>query len=447
MDLLLRGGIIIDPSCRREGPMELLIQSGRVAALAPSLGPVDVPVLELAGKIVLPGLIDLHVHLREPGEEHKETIATGLAAAVAGGFTAVACMPNTSPPVDSRETVAYIRERAARADLARVYPLGAITAGQRGRELAPMAELAEAGVKGFSDDGRPVPDSMLMLRALQSARALGLPVLSHCEDLSLAAGGVAHGGGTAARLGLPGIPAAAEAVAVARDLLLQQESGGLLHLAHISSRLSVSLLAWAREAGIRFSAEVTPHHLLLTEQAIEGFNTNAKMNPPLRQEEDRQALCEALCSGLIDLVATDHAPHHQKEKEKDFMTAPFGVSGLETAFPLLFTHLVERGVLSLYRLVEAFSTAPARVLGVAGGTLAPGAAADLVVIDPLHRKKVQKENFFSLGKNTPFQDWELQGYPVLTMVGGDVKMCRGEVKSCSSNFLPVWQGVLKEGRL
>lgn len=447
MDLILRGGIIIDPSCNQEGPMEILIRNGRVEALAPSLGLLELPVLELSGKLVLPGLIDMHVHLREPGQEHKETVATGVAAAVAGGFTAVACMPNTSPAVDSRETVAYIKERAARAGLARVYPIGALTVGLQGEELSAMEALAEEGVKGFSDDGRPVSHSMLMLRGMQFARRLGLPVISHCEDLSLAAGGVVHAGTTGNRLALPLIPSVAETAAVARDLLLQQESGAALHLAHISSRMSVSLMAWAREAGIQFSAEVTPHHLLLTESAVEGYNANAKMNPPLRQEEDRQALCEALSNGLIDVVATDHAPHHAEEKKRDFLDAPFGVSGLETAFPLLFTHLVETGMMPLSRLVECFSTVPARLLGVPGGTLVPGVPADLVVVDPGTKKLVQKENFYSMGKNTPFQGWSLQGYPVLTMVDGDIKMCRGKIKGISNNFIPVMQQVLKEGRL
>ncbi len=447
MDLVLRGGILHDPSCNREGPMEILIRNGRVEALSPSLGPVDTPVLELAGKLVLPGLIDMHVHLREPGQEKKETIATGCAAAVAGGFTAVACMPNTSPPVDRKETVAYIKERAARADLARVYPIGALTAGLQGQELSAMTELAAAGVRGFSDDGRPVADSTLMLRALQFARVLGLPVISHCEDLSLAAGGVVHAGATGYRLGLPVIHAAAETAAVARDLLLQQEGCGYLHLAHISSRLSVSLLAWAKEAGIQFSAEVTPHHLLLTETAVDGFNTSAKMNPPLREEGDRAALCEALRNGLIDVIATDHAPHHAAEKEKDFISAPFGVSGLETAFPLLFTHLVETGIIPLSCLVDCLSTAPARILGVAGGTLAPGAPADLVVVDPRAEKQVQNEKFYSRGKNTPFHGWKLRGFPVLTLVEGDIKMCRGEVKGMSDAFIPMLESIFKEGRL
>jgi len=447
VDLLLRGGFLCDPSVKWEGPAEILIRHGLVEAVSLSLGPVDVPVLELGGKIVLPGLIDMHVHLREPGQENKETIATGCAAAVAGGFTAVACMPNTSPPVDCKEILAYIKERATRAALARVYPIGALTAGLMGRELSAMDELAAAGVKGFSDDGRPVSDSALMLRALRFARALGLPVLSHSEDLSLSVGGVVHAGATAHRLGLPVIPAAAEAAAVARDLLLQQETGGQLHLAHLSSKLSVSLLAWAREMGIAYSAEVTPHHLLLTESAVDGFNTAAKMNPPLRDEADRAALREALSNGLINVIATDHAPHHVAEKEKEFIEAPFGVSGLETAFPLLFTHLVEVGIISLSRLVNCLSAVPARILNIPGGTLAPGTAADLVVMDARAEREVNKENLYSLGKNTPFHGWVLRGFPVMTMVEGDMKMCRGVVQGTSEAFDGMRDAVMREGSL
>ncbi|HAP32132.1 MAG TPA: dihydroorotase [Firmicutes bacterium] len=447
MDLLLRGGFLCDPSVKWVGPAEILIRHGLVEAVSRSIGPVDVPVLSLGGRTVLPGLIDMHVHLREPGMENKETIATGCAAAVAGGFTAVACMPNTSPPVDNKETVIYIKERAARTGLARVYPIGAITAGLRGRELSAMDELAAAGVKGFSDDGRPVSDSKLMLQVLRFARVLGLPILSHSEDLSLAAGGVVHAGATAYRLGLPVIPAAAEAAAVARDLLLQRETGGRLHLAHLSSKLSVSLLAWARQMGIAYSAEVTPHHLLLTEAAVDGFNTAAKMNPPLRDEADRAALREGLSNGLIDVIATDHAPHHAAEKEEDFKEAPFGVSGLETAFPLLFSHLAETGIVSLSRLVSCLSTAPARILGVPGGTLAPGTAADLTVIDTWEKREVNKGNLYSLGKNTPFHGWVLRGFPVLTLVEGDMKMCRGVVKGMNEDFDAVRETVLKEGRL
>lgn len=310
-----------------------------------------------------------------------------------------------------------------------------------------MEELAAEGVKGFSDDGRPVPDSALMLQALQVARTLGLPILSHAEDLSLTGEGVVHAGSVACRLGLPGIPSTSEAVVVARDLLLQPEGGGSLHLQHLSSSLSVFLLAWAKERGINCTAEVTPHHLLLTETAVESYNTDAKMNPPLREEGDRLSLLNALKDGIIDNIATDHAPHHANEKNRDFTDAPFGVSGLETAFSLLYTNLVKPGIVPLARLVECFSAVPARILGVPGGTLAPGSAADLVVVDPRQELQLNKEKLYSRGRNTPFDGWQVQVIPVLTVVGGDIKMCRGEVKGVSGAFNNVMEKVFREGRL
>ena len=434
MDLLLKGGLLHDPVNGWEGPAEILIKKGRIEAVSLSLGSVDVPVLDLKGKIVLPGLIDVHVHLREPGGEGKETIATGCAAAVAGGFTAVACMPNTDPPIDGKEIVAYIKERARKVDLARVYPLGTLTRGQKGRELSPMWELAQEGVRGFSDDGKPLTDSGLMLRAMQFALVLGLPVISHCEDLSLSGEGVVHAAGHGYRLGLPVIPSLSEAVMVARDILLQQKVGGRLHLAHLSARESVALLRWAKDCGINLTAEVTPHHLLLTDEAVQEFNTDAKVNPPLRSTADRDALLEGLQEGLIEIIATDHAPHRPEEKSRDFLSAPFGIVGLETAFPLLWSKMVERGLLSLSELVKCLSTAPAHLLGVPGGHLAPGTPADLVVIDPQKEIVVRPENFYSRGKNTPFRNWRLKGAPVLTMVDGDIKMWEGKVKGFSKDF-------------
>jgi dihydroorotase len=445
MDLLLKGGILHDPVNGWEGPAEILIKGDRIEAVSLSLGPVEVPVLDLKGKIILPGLVDIHVHLREPGEEGKETIATGCAAAVAGGFTAVACMPNTNPPVDSKEIVSYIKERARQVNLARVYPLGTLTRRLKGQEIAPMWEMAQEGVRGFSDDGRPVMNSGLMLRAMQFALVLGLPVISHCEDLSLSGDGVVHAGVHGYRLGLPVIPAVSEAVMVAREILLQQKVGGKLHLAHISARESVALLRWARESGINLTSEVTPHHLLLTEEAVDYFNTSAKMNPPLRTSADRDALLEALQEGLIEIIATDHAPHRLQEKEADFLSAPFGVTGLETAFPLLWTKIVEQGILSLSELVKCLSTAPANLLGVPGGNLAPGLPADLVVIEPHKEYAVNADKFYSRGQNTPFKDWRLKGFPVLTMVGGDIKMWEGKVKGFNQDF-PELKGLfIKQG--
>ncbi len=434
MDLLLKGGLLHDPANDWEGPAEILIRNKKVEAVSLSLGPVDVPHLDLDGKIVLPGLVDVHVHLREPGGESKETIATGSAAAVAGGFTAIACMANTSPAVDSKETVALIQKRARQAALARIYPIGALTLGLRGEELAPLWEMAQEGVRGFSDDGQPVMNSGLMFRAMQYVLLLDLPVISHCEDLFLTAGGVIHAGNLGYRLGLPVIPAASESVMVARDILLQETVKGKLHLAHLSCSQSVALLKWAKERGATLTAEVTPHHLLLTEEAVGEFDTAAKMNPPLRSSIDREALQQALQEGIIEIIATDHAPHQPREKETDFLKAPFGVIGLETALPLIWTKFVETGLLSSLELVKRMALAPARLLGIPGGTLAPGSPADLVVIDPRQEIVVDARSFYSRSRNTPFNGWRLKGIPFLTMVDGDIKMWRGKVKGFSQDF-------------
>ncbi|MGI6327717.1 MAG: dihydroorotase [Dethiobacteria bacterium] len=434
MNLLLKGGILYDPKNGWEGPAEILIKGSKVEAVSLSLGPVDVPTLDLQGKIILPGMVDMHVHLREPGYEGKETIATGCAAAVAGGITALACMPNTDPPVDNKEIICYIKERSRQADLARVYPIGAITRKIEGKEIAPMWEMAQEGARGFSDDGNPVNDSGVMFRAMQYALNLGLPVISHCEDLSLAAEGVVHAGAHGYRLGLPVITSASEAVMVAREILLQKEVKGKLHLAHISAKESVELLRWAKSAGINVTAEVTPHHLLLTEEAVGDFNTDFKMNPPLRTLADKEALQKALAEGVIGAIATDHAPHSLQEKQEDYLSAPFGVIGLETALPLLWTKLVGEGLLSPGEFVDRFSSVPARLLGIPGGSLEPGSPADLVVIDPHTEHTVSSERFYSLGRNTPFEGWRLKGYPVITMVDGDIKMWQGKVKGFSKDF-------------
>lgn len=434
MDLLIRGGILYDPAAGWEGPAEILIRDKKIEAVSLSLGPVDVPVLELQGKLIFPGLVDTHVHLREPGGESKETVATGCAAAVAGGFTAVACMANTTPPVDNKATVALVKDRARRADLARVYPIGALTSGLQGKELAPLWEMAQEGVRGFSDDGRPVMNSGLMFKAMQFALALGLPIISHCEDLYLAGEGVVHAGSHGYRLGLPVIPSVSESAMVAREILLQETVGGKLHLAHLSCRQSVALLKWAQERGAALTAEVTPHHLLLTEEAVGDFDSDAKMNPPLRCNADREALQQALRGGVIEIIATDHAPHHPCEKEGDFLNAPFGVVGLETSFSLLWTKFVVPGTLSPAALINRMSCAPARLLGIPGGTLIPGSPADLTVVDPQREIEVDARRFYSLGKSTPFAGWRLQGIPVMTMVDGDIKMWEGKVKGFSLDF-------------
>ncbi len=441
MDLLIKGHLC-DPEAGWEKEAKIFIRKGHVEAILPSQAPdiSDIPVIDLGKHLVLPGLVDIHVHFREPGGEHKETLASGAAAAVAGGFTSVACMPNTYPPLDSPELMRYIINKARQVNLAKVYPVGAVTLGQQGETLTHMDAMAEAGAVAFSDDGRPVMNSSLMAAALERALERGCPIISHCEDLTLSAGGVVYHGEVGTRLGVPMVSKAAEPSMVARDIVLQNNTGGFLHLAHLSTRESIELLEWAREMGRHVSAEVTPHHLLLTEKAVETYAADAKMNPPLGSEDDRQALVNALCSGLVDIVATDHAPHHPDEKAGSLEDAPFGVVGLETAFSLLYTFLVETGLMELRSLVFAMSVNPARRLKIPGGTLTPGSPADLVVIDPQREWVVNKKAFFSRGKNTPFQDWKLRGVPVMTMVNGDIKMINGRVKGFSEDF-PGLKGV------
>ncbi len=426
--ILLRGGLVIDPSRGTEDVADVYLRDGKVAAVGRGIAGEDgCLVYQAAGKVVAPGLIDLHVHLREPGQEDLETVATGAMAAAAGGFTAVCAMPNTDPVVDNQGTVGFIISQAQRAAKARVYPIGAVSLGQRGERLAEFGELVGAGAVAVSDDGKPVVSSHLMRTALEYARSFDLPVADHCEDPSLSAGGVMHEGLVATRLGLKGIPAAAEEVMVARDLILAELTGGHIHLCHISTRGSVELIRRAKEKGVRVTAEATPHHLTLTHDACEGYNTNAKMNPPLREPEDREAIRQALVDGTIDVIASDHAPHHYDAKEREFDDAPNGILGLETAFGLAVTELVETGLLTLPELLFRMSTRPAQVFGLPGGTLAPGAPADVVVLDPKVRWTVDPGAFFSKSRNTPFGGRILTGRADLTIVRGRVVYERGGV--------------------
>ena len=419
--LLLRGGRVIDPSRGLDEPADVLIEDGKIAAVGRGLGaPEGAEVRDVAGRVVAPGLVDLHVHLREPGQEDVETIATGARAAAAGGFTAVCAMPNTDPVTDNQAAVGFIVRQAVRAGLARVYPIGAVSVGQRGEQLSEFGELVGAGAVAVSDDGRPVASSHLMRTALEYARTFGIPVADHCEDPALAAGGVMHEGLVATRLGLKGIPAAAEEIMVSRDILLAELTGGHVHLCHVSTRGSVELIRRAKEKGLRVTAEVTPHHLTLTERACEGYDTHAKMNPPLREEADVAALRAALREGVLDCIASDHAPHAYDAKEAAFDDAPFGIVGLETAFGVAHTELVLGGVLSLPELIARMSTAPAAVFGLPGGTLRPGASADVVVLDLAQRWTVDPAAFFSKSRNTPFAGRTLTGRPVVTLVGGKV---------------------------
>jgi len=420
-DLLIRCGRVVDPSQAIDSVADVLIIDGRIAAVGRDLPAADRPVVDAAGLIVAPGLVDMHVHLRDPGETHKEDLASGTAAAVRGGFTAVACMPNTVPPIDHPTVAEYVRGRAAAAAHCRVSPIGAITKGRQGRELAPIGTLAGAGVVALSDDGVAVLDAGVLRRALSYASMFDLPVIEHCEDPALAAGGVVHEGEYSSTRGLRGIPSSAETTIVARDLLLAEETGARLHIAHVSTAGAVRLIRDARARGIRVTAEVTPHHLVLRDADVGEFDTDRKMNPPLRGADDRAALREALADGTLDVVATDHAPHAAEEKMMEFDHAPFGVVGLETALGILLTHLVEPGALSLMEVIRRMSTTPAAILGLPGGSLAPGSPGDVVLIDPERRWTVRRAELVSRSKNTPFDGWTLQGRAVLTAVGGEVR--------------------------
>ncbi len=421
MSLLLRGGRVVDPSQDLDASRDVLLVDGEVRELAESIeASPGVEVLDVAGKVITPGLIDIHAHLREPGQEYKESVLTGTRAAAAGGFTAVVCMANTDPVNDNASVTEHILAQATRHGYARVYPVGAISKGLRGEELAEMGRLAAAGVVAYSDDGRPVESSELMRRALSYARHFGLPLVQHAQDLPLSGEGAMHEGEWSARLGIPGIPAAAEDLMVARDVLLTELAGGRYHLQHLSSAKSLDLVRAAKEQGLAVTCEATPHHLLLTDEEVfrSGISTNTKMNPPLRSERDRQALLEGIADGSIDCVATDHAPHHVDEKRVPFNVAPFGIVGLETAVGLCLDRLVAQGVVDLSRLVDLLSCQPAKIMGLPGGSLRPGAVADVTVLDLDQEWTVDASRFESKSSNTPFDGWSGRGAPLHTIVGG-----------------------------
>ena len=425
MKRLLKGGRVVDPANGRDGVFDVLIDGDRIVRVGRDL-PVeaDVIVVEVpSGLVVCPGLIDMHVHLREPGQEHKETIATGTAAAVAGGFTAVACMPNTHPVNDNAGVTEYILKKAAEANLARVYPIGAVSRGQDGEQLADIAELRQSGCVALSDDGRPVATALLMRRALEYAGMFKMPVIEHCEDPSLKAGGVAHEGYHASTLGLHGIPGEAESIMALRDISLAELTGGCVHIAHMSARQTLDAVRYGKTRGARVTCEVTPHHLVLTDEMLVSpipYDTNVKMNPPLRASEDRDAMLAGLADGSVDVIATDHAPHHYDEKHVEFDRAAFGITGLETAVSLCLDRLVHAGVISLARLIELLSVNPAKILGVAGGSLAAGAPADVTILAPDLAVTVSVARMRSKAKNTPFDGWQLRGGVAATLVGGRV---------------------------
>jgi dihydroorotase len=421
--LLLRGGRLLDPSQRVDATGDLFIADGKIESLGERVDAGardDVDVIDCAGLVVAPGFIDVHCHLREPGREDVETIATGARAAAAGGFSAVCAMPNTDPVTDNQAAVGFITRQAARAGAARVYPIGAISLGQRGEALAEFGEMVGAGAVAVSDDGKPVASAHLMRTALEYARTFGIPVADHCEEPTLAKGGAMNEGIVSARLGLKGVPNEAEEIMAIRDILLARRTGGHVHLCHMSTRGSVELIQWGKERGINVTAEVCPHHLSLTEDAVEGYETNAKMNPPLRTAADVAAIQQAVRDGTIDVIATDHAPHHYDEKEREFADAPNGIVGLETALAVNLTWLVTPGLVDLPTLVEKMSCAPARIFHLPGGTLRKGSVADVTVFDPDSEWTVDPSRFRSKGRNTPYAGKRLRGRVHATIVDGRI---------------------------
>jgi dihydroorotase len=423
MKRLLRGGRLVDPINSRDGAFDLLIDGDRIARVGRDL-PVDAAtqVVDVpSGFVISPGLIDIHVHLREPGQEHKETIATGVAAAVAGGFTAVACMPNTNPVIDNAGVAQFVLKKAAEANLARVYPIGAVSRGQKGEQLADIAELKEAGCVALTDDGHPVATALLMRRALEYAGMFKLPVIEHCEEQTLKGDGVAHEGFHASTLGLRGIPGEAESIMAQRDISLAGLTGGLLHIAHMSARQTLDAVRYGKARGVHVTCEVTPHHFVLTDEMLAApipYDTNTKMNPPLREAADRDAMLAGIADGSVDVIATDHAPHHHDEKQVEFDRAPFGITGLETCVSLCFDRLVHAGVISIARMIELLSVNPARVVSVEGGSLSEGAPADVTILAPDLAVTVSAATMRSKSRNTPFDGWALRGGVAATIVGG-----------------------------
>jgi dihydroorotase len=427
MKRLLRGGRLVDPVAGLDGVFDLLIDGERIAqvgrdlpvSLADDGEVVDVP----AGLVIVPGLIDMHVHLREPGQEHKETVATGTLSAVTGGFTAVACMPNTNPVNDNAGVTELILRRAAEAKLARVYPIGAVSRGQKGEQLADIAELQAAGCVAVSDDGHPVSTALLARRALEYTSMFNMPLIEHCEDPSLKSDGCAHEGPRASELGLKGIPGAAEAITAARDILLAEMTGGHVHIAHMSAWTTLEAVRQGKSRGVNVTCEVAPHHFTLTDDALAEpvpYDTNTKMNPPLREARDRDAMLAGIADGSVDVIATDHAPHHYDEKNVEYDRAPFGIVGLETAVSLVLDRLVHTGLIGLPRVVELMSANPARILHIPGGTLSAGSPADITILAPDLQVTIDRARLRSRSKNTPFHGWTLRGGIAATIVGGRV---------------------------
>lgn len=430
--ILIKNGHIIDPSQGIDGIGDILIEEGKIIELkvkSSESGIKDssklktsnskLQIIDASGLYVLPGLVDMHVHLREPGFEHKETIKTGTMAAVKGGITSVCCMPNTNPVNDNAVVTGFIVKKALEDGMCSVYPIGAITKGQKGEELAEFGMMIDAGCIAFSDDGMPVMNSLIMRRALEYSKIFNVPVISHCEDLNLAEGGSMNEGRLSVQMGLKGIPSASEEVMVARDIILAELTGGRLHIAHVSTEGAIRFIRQAKDRGVNVTAETCPHYFTITEDAVKGYNTNAKVNPPLRTQRDIEAIKEGLRNGTIDVIATDHAPHHRDEKFQEFDRAPSGISGFETALSLSL-QLVKDDILTMPQLIEKMAFNPARILGLNAGTLKTGSNADITIVDMNRDFKVESEKFLSMGKNTPFEGWVLKGIPVITICKGKI---------------------------
>jgi dihydroorotase len=419
MNCLIKNGLLVDPVADRYGEYDLMIKEGKIVGVGKDLAGEGLEVIDARNLVIMPGLIDLHVHLREPGQEEKETIATGTRAAAKGGFTSITAMPNTIPSADSASVITFVKAKSKEEGVVRVYPVGNITKGGVGRELAELADLTEAGAVAFSDDGLSILNAEVERYAFMYGKLFNKPFLLHCEDKNLTADGVMHEGTVSTRLGLKGIPAVAEEVIIARDLLLAEETGARIHLCHISTKRSLDLFRGAKARGVKVTAEVTPHHLTLTDQEVAGYNTATKVSPPLRPLQDVEALQEALIEGAIDLIATDHAPHTKEEKHQEYSLAPFGMTGLETALGVILTKFYHTGKISLERIVQLMSVNPAKVLNIPGGTLKEGSPADLILLDLNTEWEVKKDDFISKGKNSPFIGKKLKGKNLATMVAGE----------------------------
>ena len=420
MQLLLKKGRLVDPAARRDEEIDLLIRDGVIEKMGANLAVHDAQSYDLKGKVIAPGFIDMHVHLREPGFEYKETILTGAAAAAAGGFTAVCCMPNTEPAIDDESVVRYIQSKAKSAlnGLVDVYPVAAVTKGRRGEQLAPLAELSDAGAVAFSDDGAPVYDAEIMRRAMEYAAMFGKPVIQHAQEMSMTKGGVMNEGSVSTALGLPGMPSLAEDIMVSRDIQICRYTRGQYHVAHLSTAGAVDLVRRGKGEGVNVTCEVTPHHFTLTDEAVRGYNTNTKMNPPLRTSSDVEAVRKGLRDGTIDVIATDHAPHSFDEKEVEFQFAPFGIVGLETAIGIIVTELVQSGVLTLAQMIEKLSVNPRRILHLPSIVIAEGEAANLTIFDPAAEWIVDPPSLKSRSKNTPFGGRKLIGKPIGVLNNG-----------------------------